>query len=370
MRRRKRQSEGSLDSLLDTMTNVVGILVIVLVITQLGVSEAVRRIQANLPEVSPQRLADMQAQQQQAAAALASLQTRADDLARPLSEQQIDELWTRVDALREQANEAERQRTDPAPLQKQLADQRKTLQQLDADVTRMEQALTDARAVLATAMKEQPPAAKVVSLPNPRAAPQGAAEETFFCYRGRIVHVPLDGLLKYAEARIKQLQLPTDDQGRVDCARAVELFNRGGPGNAQFRLEARVLNENLYLFISPREGVGQTADELLDIDSASHRAIRALARRNGYATFHVWSDSYDAYLAARAVAQDYDVPAGWSPYHPNHAWRTRMPGGLKCIQAPLPVRPPQPQPQPRPDDRPVIPPPPTPPKPVPNDDID
>jgi hypothetical protein len=45
MRRRSSdESEGGLDSLLDTMTNVVGILVIVLVVTQLGVGDAVRRI--------------------------------------------------------------------------------------------------------------------------------------------------------------------------------------------------------------------------------------------------------------------------------------------------------------------------------------
>ncbi|MEX0820081.1 MAG: hypothetical protein WD070_10835, partial [Pirellulaceae bacterium] len=35
---------GGLDSLLDTMTNVVGILVMVLIATQLGVKEAVSRI--------------------------------------------------------------------------------------------------------------------------------------------------------------------------------------------------------------------------------------------------------------------------------------------------------------------------------------
>ena len=49
MKRRPRhdQSEGDgLDSLLDTMTNVVGILVLVLVVTQLGVKDAVTRIAA------------------------------------------------------------------------------------------------------------------------------------------------------------------------------------------------------------------------------------------------------------------------------------------------------------------------------------
>ena len=44
MRRPRKSSGGSLDSLLDTMTNVVGILVILLTVTQLGVSDAVKRI--------------------------------------------------------------------------------------------------------------------------------------------------------------------------------------------------------------------------------------------------------------------------------------------------------------------------------------
>ncbi len=51
-RRRRKDSGASLDSLLDTMTNVVGILVIVLIVTQLGVGDAVKRISANLPDIS------------------------------------------------------------------------------------------------------------------------------------------------------------------------------------------------------------------------------------------------------------------------------------------------------------------------------
>ena len=61
MRRRKKSSSGaSLDSLLDTMTNVVGILVILLVVTQLGVSDAVKRISANAPKISVEELEQVQ----------------------------------------------------------------------------------------------------------------------------------------------------------------------------------------------------------------------------------------------------------------------------------------------------------------------
>ena len=52
MRRPKKTSGASLDSLLDTMTNVVGILIIMLIVTQLGVGQAVERIKGFVDEVS------------------------------------------------------------------------------------------------------------------------------------------------------------------------------------------------------------------------------------------------------------------------------------------------------------------------------
>ena len=40
---------GSLDSLLDTMTNVVGVLIVVLIVTQVNVSSAAKRIRRGGP---------------------------------------------------------------------------------------------------------------------------------------------------------------------------------------------------------------------------------------------------------------------------------------------------------------------------------
>jgi len=46
MRKRRPEAMGSLDSLLDTMTNAVGILIVVVAVTQLNVADTVRQIQA------------------------------------------------------------------------------------------------------------------------------------------------------------------------------------------------------------------------------------------------------------------------------------------------------------------------------------
>ena len=50
MRRAKKSGGASLDSLLDTMTNVVGILVILLTVTQLGVGDALVVGDLEVPE--------------------------------------------------------------------------------------------------------------------------------------------------------------------------------------------------------------------------------------------------------------------------------------------------------------------------------
>ena len=44
MRKKKKDDVGSLDSLLDTITTVVGILIILLIVVQLGADSAVKRI--------------------------------------------------------------------------------------------------------------------------------------------------------------------------------------------------------------------------------------------------------------------------------------------------------------------------------------
>ena len=69
---------ASLDSLLDTMTNVVGVLIVVLIVTQVNVSSAAKRIRANLPEVTVPMMEELRKKEKEVQARLASLQDPAD----------------------------------------------------------------------------------------------------------------------------------------------------------------------------------------------------------------------------------------------------------------------------------------------------
>lgn len=59
-RRVKVEEERSMDSLMDAMTNVVGILLLILIMSSLGITAAVRKVVENLPEVSAEQLAAME----------------------------------------------------------------------------------------------------------------------------------------------------------------------------------------------------------------------------------------------------------------------------------------------------------------------
>ena len=59
MKKRKKDQGGSLDSLLDTMTTVVGILIILLIVVQLGADSAVKRIVDEKKEKNSEELMEM-----------------------------------------------------------------------------------------------------------------------------------------------------------------------------------------------------------------------------------------------------------------------------------------------------------------------
>jgi hypothetical protein len=58
-RARRGAEERSMDSLMDAMTNVVGILLLIIIISSLQISNVVRKIVENLPEVTPEQLEQM-----------------------------------------------------------------------------------------------------------------------------------------------------------------------------------------------------------------------------------------------------------------------------------------------------------------------
>lgn len=365
-KRRRSDDDGSLDSLLDTMTNVVGILVIVLVVTQLGVRDAVDRI-AESESVDPAALEKAEAELAALLPERTSLQERVKALA---GSQKLD------------ANAARREQ---ARLQKQLRDARADLASLAtgrdearleaeatlADIEKLKEAqdkaaeelrkkVDDALSQLAkleAQLDETPvpelPAAKIVHLPNPRPAPEGAKPYTFLCREGRIVPVDVDIQLARVQKKVESIivkgRLATNPQAGIDCGKIVEAFeNDSTLRHNDFEFKILVQGRNPYLVFARKEEAGYTLDQIERSNSRYQAKLRQLNPKQNYARFLVWPDSFDVYLVARQMAAKRGLLAGWQPQTNPAEYKVALGGKLRCGPPPKPVPPGQQPPKPKP----------------------
>ena len=103
-RSRRRGDAQNLDSLLDTMANVTGILIVLLAVTQISVGDAMTRVRDDLdqrPELSPASLAQAEAEARSLQETLAPLLPR-----RPHLEALLDEQHAQLAALQDENTEA------------------------------------------------------------------------------------------------------------------------------------------------------------------------------------------------------------------------------------------------------------------------
>ena len=148
--------------------------------------------------------------------------------------------------------------------------------------------------------------------------------------------------------------------GAIDCGALVASYNRSKIADAHFRTKLLVQNYNLYLEFT-YEGGGDPTERLASKSSDLQRLLKRVDPQKQFIQFWVWQDSFDTYVEARRICDEYGVLAGWTPYHQSYEWKTGLGVKVACLgkPAPKPVKPPPPGTKPPP-----------PPKPLPSDQID
>lgn len=343
MGRRTSGSGGgaSLDSLLDTMTNVVGILVILLAVTQLGVGDAVKRISERLPEISEQELAEAERRAAEIERQFRDLQAQLDDIqADPALVSQVEIDPEELERLRQSVQQLRQKRVDIEKLRKEVEQKRKLVKELERQAAEELKELQRLKGILDnTPEPEAPPPPRVVFLPNPREAPEKAKPVLFMCRGGRILPVDQVGLQKLIQKQIEILR-GKDKPGTVNCERLVDHFARRNIGDNWFRLKAVVNNGVPQFELEPRENAGDTLERLRRSTSAFRVFLRKIDPTRQYIRFLVWSDSFDVYLEARRLASERKILAGWVPFDANAKWRIGAGVRVTCSDQPPPPPPP------------------------------
>lgn len=377
MKRHLRKDEddgGGLDSLLDTMTNVVGILVMVLIATQLGVKDAVKRI-ADTEIVDAALLQDAKDKLLLSKEQRDAIQRQLQDL-KPVDDSAVKvqladlrrkmlEARTRLDQEQRAANqfalkiEQDKQKAEAAKKKiEDVAEAKARREALQAELNNALENEARLKAVLDDTPVQEAPPPKVVTLPDPRPAPEGARQVTFLCAHNKVYPIAADDwrtiIRKKAEFVVKSKRLDGGPAVGVDEERFLREFNRLNRSLRDDFIEIEIYASGIYprLKFIPRENSGATEAEVLKPGSRFQKLLTVLDRDKYYIRFIVLPDSYEIYLAARGVVDQMGLLAGWDPQP--ESWQYTAPLGGSILFGPAPKPAPNAKPSPKPKPQNVI----------------
>ena len=367
--------DDALDSLLDTMTNVVGILIIVLVVMQLGVGNAVRRITENMkadPEEFAKAEKNLKTLEQERDTLLAAKTTstptdtadgtnRLEKLLRQIGEQ--EKLLQRLE--RDQKDEEERlasARLLAAQSRKQIEENEKRRQEherLQGELSTAAKEIARLGALLEHTPIPKSPLPKVVHLPNPRSAPEDMEPLTFICFQNKVYYLPDRSWMDEFRKRCQQLAVtvaqkqyrtfnPTTGEG---TDRFLEDYNRQLNRlirDDSFEVKLGNYSSTPHLEFHPRETGGYTERIVTGRNSRFQQRLRLIDPSRNFLRFYVCPDSFDIYVTTRRIVSDMGLLAGWEPQSAGWKYLTHLGGELRFGPPPKPAPPPKTPPKPRP----------------------
>ncbi len=339
-RRRSKTSAtgGNMDSLLDALTNVVGILVIVLVAVQISSQEAAKRMEEMIEKIDPEELKKIEQQAQEAKAKIDQV-TQAIALEKKQEKIDPEKL---LRALRDDIEAAEKRakadriaaETAEKAAEKAKLEAEKLRQRLIAQLAKLEEeakeytvARDDLIAQLSKTKIPVPPPPKEVRPPTPRPPmidPQTGRPQLerrdVFVKNGRVIPIidPGDEMANAVKNRIKYIiasrRLPVSEDNWLPNAQAanivIEEYNTNPPPLKNFEAKLKLQGKNLAIDLTPTEEAGEPPQQ----------AIRGWFRRTVFGTqrkyylnFQVAPDSFEEYLAIRKVMDNEQFFAGWQP---------------------------------------------------------
>ncbi len=357
-RGRNRSTTSNLDSLLDTMTNVVGILVIVLIMTQVNVADAIRRLRSSLPDVSEEQMGKLVEEVRNVDAELVLL--KSPDA---LDASRIEEVKEEVGLLRV---ELEREKQEISPeneIIELISAREKSIKEETLAMDALEKKLSGLRVELETVkdLASKPPVR--VRLPDPRPARDDASEVLMVCMGDRVyvIDIPAFQLiarrqLEGAGRKVVHTIEGTGDKRRTIYKRkASEKFivdNNAGNGMAFLNLRTYPDRPNATLIIMPRPDGGESIAEVRKSDRGVIRTMMQQAfRERDYVYFYVTPDAFSTYLEARRIAEvEHNLPVGWE-FIGQDIKLYKGAAGLRFEYTPPPPAPPptgKPKPKPKP----------------------
>lgn len=314
-----------MDSLMDTLTNVVGILIIILILVQINVSHALKKIVSELPPITVeehQKLTQQAAEQKKEHEKLKALmQTVVAET--ETKRKELEKVTPELAALETTAKQNTVPMLDLDTLQKQIEEKKKIVEKEKQEASALLAEQQRLKGLLDTTPVVAPPAGKVVRIPNSRPVPEKAKMERYLIAGGQLFHLDIDAAMKLimtelqsTRDRLERERTKAADGSRkiiYDQDKVVKHF-------AQRRLSYRNLDikvpynrpwTRLNMQLVPRAGQGEAIEAAAQLTSRFQNDLRRFKTGNTVVWFYVARDSFDTYLRARDICDAIGVPAGW-----------------------------------------------------------
>lgn len=330
----KRKSDGdgalNLDSLMDTVTNVVGVLMIVLIMVSLNIAISIDKILSELPPVTVEQFEEMKKQ-------VVEEQPKVDP--KKIEEEMLitqDNLKKATDELKTLDTTEDMQSTKIVDIDDLRAQLEKNTKERDSRKVVVENLLNEvekAKALLDTTPVYVPPPATVVKLPNPRPIPQNAVIQRFLVVGDRVVYlndaefyrVITEGIDKQAKqlafaGQIKDLFGEVIMAGGkpkefLDRNKVAAFFNdrlRVSTRDVKVELAGSPNSSRVSMKLSLQPGGGEDKNTIAQPGSVFQRAMRKFGSEpNTVVWFYVYKDAISTYLAAREIADAANAACTW-----------------------------------------------------------
>jgi hypothetical protein len=336
-------------ALMDTMTNVVGVLIIVLVMIGIGLARTVQKVLSDLPLVSEEEHQSLKGEM-----------TQFDDKRDPVEveaeitglKQDLEKVIARIRQLQEMEltmpklpEDLQKMLTELETLRKERDQRKKTVTELLAEIDKL-------KVQLDTTPKPKNLPTVVARLPNPKPMPQNAQMHRVLVTENKLFMIRKDELIHLVEEELKKAnpsilartlpqkgatrsllsapQPATPPKGSAaakpqllfDPTKITPYFHnkfnmrvpysRDPHHDVLLEIAQQPNTPNLILNVYPRPDGGETADDVRQAGSSFRNYIHALkADPRAVVQFLVNRKAISMYLAARDVVDLEGVPVTW-----------------------------------------------------------
>ena len=323
----------SLNGLLDTMTNVIGVLILMLLASSLTVHQVARTIEKkstliNKPktdQISEARLEGARLEK-----SLAELQSLVMDLesARP-SNEDANSLAEAQKSIANRLRDTQLASYTPDSIQANLRTAEQRLASMQAAVALQSEILAQYRAShLVRAPGVAPkPKTRIARVPDPIPPPANSQPVTFLCRYGHVAaynESKLETLLKQGYAAAigqegAQGLPPVELYQKVEAYFAATPIGQDGfrwQVHAEYDTDAQSAKSFIQLRANLKwtdSGLGEGLEKIEVTNSAYRQELQGLSLKTNYLRFLVWPDSFAEYVVAREIADASGWSSGWQP---------------------------------------------------------